>query len=99
MNKPTKKKVKIEQIYFIFHGSIGGKCGDATGYMAVNFGKKYETKILAKNCEFRTSNDIVVSELKKKKIKKNTCADIVDRSFYDGSTGSFSCTGACDLPI
>ena len=54
MNKPTKKKVKIEQIYFIFHGSIGGKCGDATGYMAVNFGKKYETKILAKNCEFRT---------------------------------------------
>ena len=69
MNKPTKKKVKIEQIYFIFHGSIGGKCGDATGYMAVNFGKKYETKILAKNCEFRTSNDIVVSELKKKKIK------------------------------
>ena len=36
---------------------------------------------------------------KKKKIKKNTCADIVDRSFYDGSTGSFSYTGACDLPI
>ena len=22
----------------------------------------------------------------------------MDRSFYDGSTGSFSCTGACDLP-
>ena len=36
---------------------------------------------------------------KKKKTKKDTCADIVDRSFYDGSTGSFSCTGACDLPI
>ena len=88
LNKPTKKKVKIEQIYFIFHGSIGGKCGDATGYMAVNFGKKYETKILAKNCEFRTSNDIVVSELKKKKIKKITfsccntanpdCANVAD---------------------
>ena len=54
MNKPTKKKVKIELIYFIFHGSIGGICGDATGYMAVNFGKKYETKILAKNCELES---------------------------------------------
>ena len=71
-NKPTRKKVKIEQIYFIFHGSIGGEYGNATGYMAVNFQKKNETKILSRNANFKGTQDIVVSDLKRKKIKKMT---------------------------
>lgn len=74
-NKVTNKKVSINEVYMIFHGSISGAKGKATGYMYM-VGKykrdeeKYRTKLYACNNSQKTKNDRIVAHLKNGHKKK-----------------------------
>lgn len=78
----TKKKVKIQEIYIISHGSIEGDKGQATGYMYC-FDK---TRIYArKTNEYDAEKDVLVSDLMRKKITKLTfsCCNTANPDCYN----------------
>ena len=77
-----KKKKKVNEVYLIFHGTIEGEKGKATGYMYC----RDKSKIIARKTSFYDrSKDILVSELAKKKIGKLTfsCCNTANPDCYN----------------
>lgn len=82
LRKRRFEKVKIDEVYLIFHGSIEGDAGNATGYMYCND----NSKIIARETSFYDSgNDILVSELARKKMRKLTfsCCNTANPDCYN----------------
>lgn len=63
LRKRRFERVKIQEVYLIFHGSIGGNVGDATGYMYCD----KDLKIMARKADFYNSEkDVLISKLAKR---------------------------------
>ncbi len=89
--KPTRKKVRIDNVYIISHGSIGGDkgtaVGEAVGYMMFNDKSKIVSRVSSsfrKDVGFNSANDIFASRLARKKIKNLTfsCCNTANPDCY-----------------